>query len=117
MAKPAERDKSNWVYTELANTRIRSETNDKIESYQSEKEVPRSEALRQLIRTGLEASKQEKEERRETQGTLLTVTTVAGIAWLALWFTTGPTGSAMIGGATIVGVILYALWPELEARL
>jgi hypothetical protein len=83
---------------------------EKVDEYKEEGES-RSAAVRRLIRDGLE------EGDRNNRAPLLTATTIAGIAWLGLWFATGPTGSAIVGGATIVGVTLYALWPELEARL
>jgi ferric-dicitrate binding protein FerR (iron transport regulator) len=107
-------------YRKTVTTRLTPQNYERYEAYQEQESLSKSEALRQLIRTGLDASSEESEESeedREAHEALLSIATVAGIAWIALWFTTGPTGSAVIGGATIVTVILYGLWPALETRL
>jgi len=107
-------------YRKAVTTRLTPQNYERYEAFQERESLSKSEALRQLIRAGLEASSEknrEHTEERKTHDALLSIATVAGIAWIALWFSTGPTGPAVVGGATIVTVILYVLFPTLEAQL
>jgi len=54
MVKSEESAQKNWNYTVTASTRVSDQTSERLEQYQEQEDIGKSEALRRLTRAGLD---------------------------------------------------------------
>lgn len=95
MAKSDESTQKNWNYTVTASTRLSDQTSDELEQYRNQEDIGKSEALRRLIRTGLDQQLDEDEEDDNNTGDQATTPPhdfliYAGLVFVGLVFVGDP---------------------------
>lgn len=75
-----------WNYTVPASTRLSTQTSERLDEYQEQEDIGKSEALRRTIRTGLdhelehEAESEEDEPDQPPEDVLLALGVILGLA-------------------------------------
>lgn len=69
MVKSDESAQKNWNYTVTASTRISDQTSEGLEQYQEQEDIGKSEALRRLIRTGLDHELADGDDEQDNKDT------------------------------------------------
>lgn len=95
-------------YTEPVGTRLSPQTKEAFEEFTDRNELSNSEALRRLLRSGLEPDR---------NAGLLGAGILSGAAWTALIATGRPTAAALVGGVFIFVALAWAVWPSLRHRV
>jgi len=65
MPKSDESAQKNWNYTVTASTRVSDQTSERLEQYQKQEDIGKSEALRRLTRAGLDHELADRDDEQD----------------------------------------------------